>query len=78
MIHVDLPYDYGTFMKAKDKETGDVIFCGTVVAYTVCDDGWLVWVSGYRESCCGEFLPEEVEPMTELEIEDLMKKYGEV
>ena len=40
MIHVDLPHDYGTFVKAKGKD-GAVLFLGTIVAYMVTDDGYL-------------------------------------
>lgn len=75
MIHVDLPWNYGTFMKVKSS-IKDVSYCGTVVAYTVTDDGWLVWVSGYKIPITGEYLPEEVEPMTESEIEELKRNFG--
>lgn len=74
MFAVELPYDIGTFMKVK-KENGEVTYCGTVAAYTVVDDGWLVWVSGYKEAITGEYLPEEVEVMTAEEVEELKKKY---
>lgn len=75
MFSVELPYDIGTFVKAL-KENGKVDYYGTVAAYTICEDGWLVWVSGYRQAVTGEFLPEEVEVMTEWEINELIKKYG--
>ena len=76
MIHVDLPYDYGTFVKVKAKDS-TIFFYGTVAAYMVSYDGYLVWVSGYRESWCGEYLPEEVEPMTKKEIAELKRRHGE-
>lgn len=75
MFTVELPYDIGTFMKVFDKDK-NVEYCGTVAAYTICNDGWLVWVSGYKQAVTGEFLPEEVEPMTEEEISELKKKLG--
>ena len=52
MVTVNLPYDYGTFMKVLNEDR-TVQYCGTVVAYTVTDDGWLVWVSGYKEAVTG-------------------------
>lgn len=76
MIHVDLPYDFGTFVKVKDKD-GNVDCCGVVSAYTVVDDIWIVWVSEYKETFCRIFLPEDVEPMNEIEISELKKKYNE-
>ena len=76
MIHVDLPYDYGTFVKVKNEKTGN-FDCGTIVAYMVSYDGWCVWVSGYKEAWCGEFLPEDIELMSQSEIDKLKKKYGE-
>lgn len=74
MFTVELPYDIGTFMKVKNKD-GSIEYCGTVAAYTVADDGWLVWVSGYKEAVTGEYSPDEVELMTEKEIKELKKKY---
>lgn len=77
MFTVKLPYDIGTFVKAL-KENGEVDYCGTVAAYTICEDGWLVWVSGYKQAVTREYLPEEVEPMTEQEVEELVKKYEDL
>ena len=74
MIHVDLPHDYGTFVKAKGKD-GAVLFLGTIVAYMVTDDGYLIWVYAYKEAQCGEFLTEEIELMTEQEIAELKARY---
>lgn len=74
MIHVNLPYDYGTFVKTKDRN-GDIMFYGTVSAYMVMDDGYCIWVSAYKEAQCGEFLPEDVVPMTEQEVIELKARY---
>lgn len=74
MFTIELPYDIGTFMKVKNKH-GEVEYCGTVAAYTVTDDEWLVWISGYKEAITGECLPEEVELMTAEEIVELKRKY---
>lgn len=70
MFRVELPYDIGTFLKVKNTD-GKVEYCGTVAAYTVTDDGWLVWVSGYKQPVTGECFPEQVELMTEEEIDIL-------
>ena len=74
MLTVELPYDIGTFMKVKNKN-GDIEYCGTVAAYTVANDGWAVWVSGYKQPVTGEYLPEEVELMTPEEIKNLISHY---
>lgn len=42
MVHVELPYDFGTFVKVKWDER-HIEYCGTVAAYTVTDEGYLVW-----------------------------------
>lgn len=77
MFTVELPYNIGSFMKVKNSK-GEVEYYGTVSAYTVVDDGWLIWVSGYKQSVTGEYLPEEVEPMTEHEINELIQKYNKI
>ena len=74
MLKVELPYDIGTFMKVKGRN-GEVMYCGTVAAYTVTDDGWLIWISGYKQAVTGEYLPEEVELMTEEEIAELVQTF---
>ena len=74
MVHVELPYDFGTFVKVKWDER-NVEYCGTVAAYTVTDEGYLVWVSAYNESMTGEWLSRHVTPMTEEEIQELIAKY---
>lgn len=80
MLTVKLPYTIGTFVKIinpkfKRKEPVDY---GTVVAYEVCSQtDYYIWVSGYKEACCGEYLPEEVVPMTDEEIDELKKQRGE-
>ena len=74
MFTVELPYDIGTFVKVKTKNNG-VQYYGTIAAYTVARDGWLIWVSGYKEAITGEYLPEEVELMTTEEVDELRRKY---
>lgn len=73
MIHVDLPYDYGTFVKVKNEDE-KVLLRGTVVAYSVDKDGYLIWVSDFCEPWCGECLPDSVESMNAEEIEMLLKE----
>lgn len=68
----ELPYKIGTFIRAKGKIDG-VQILGTVAAYELYDDGYMIWVSGYRESICGVFLPEDVVPLTDEEIYELKK-----
>lgn len=74
MYTVELPYDNGTFVKITNplferKETLDI---GTISGYTVFSPSdFTVWVSGYKESWCGEYMLSEVEPMTDEEIKQL-------
>lgn len=75
MFTVELPYNIGTFVKVKT-ENGKVDYYGTVAAYTVSQDGYLIWVSGYKEAITGEYLPEEVELMSDKEIKSLMTVGG--
>lgn len=74
MIHIDLPYDYGTFVRVKD-ENGNIPYCGTVSAYTLASTGFLIWVSGYKQPYCGEYQLEEIELMNKSEIEELIKSF---
>ena len=73
-VYVELPYEFGTWMKVLNKDK-TIAYCGTVVAYTVTDDGWLVYVSGYKEAVTGEYLPDEVVQMTQREIDELIRRY---
>ena len=74
MFTVTLPYDIGTFMKVKNKD-GTVAYKGTVSCYTVTENSYLLWVSGYKEAITGECLLEDVEPMTDEEIYSLKIEY---
>ena len=75
MFKVELPYDIGTFVKITNplferKDVPKTLF-GTVSGYTVLGDGYTIWVSGYKESWGGEYLPSEISPMTAEKIEKL-------
>ena len=72
MPTVELPYEIGTFVRAMEDD-----ILGTVAAYTVGKDGYLIWVSGYKEPWCGEYLPDTVRPLTEAEIAKLIEERGE-
>lgn len=77
MFKVELPYNIGTFVNIINPkfERREPIDCGTVSAYTVVgENNYCIWVSGYKESCTGEYLPEEVVPMTNEEIEKIKKE----
>lgn len=60
---ITLPYAWGQFVKLKDNSVG------TISTYTVVRDGVLAWVSGYKDSWCGEYLLEEIKPLTKEEAE---------
>lgn len=81
MFTVELPYNIGTFVKItkplfERKNVPKTLF-GTVSGYTVLGDEYAVWVSGYKESWGGEYLPSEVSPMTDIEIEKLKGVYDD-
>jgi len=78
---VRLPYEIGTFVKVSDLEfkrskLPDEELIGTISGYTVFSDGILCWVSGYKESWCGEFMLNEISELTEKEISELKKSKG--
>ena len=52
----ELPYEIGTFVRAKGKIDGAQIL-GTVAAYELYDDGYMIGVFVYLESICGMFIP---------------------
>lgn len=74
MYTVKLPYDNGTFVKLTNPlfERKEILDVGTISGYTVLSPSdFTVWVSGYKESWCGEYMLSEIEPMTEEEIKQL-------
>lgn len=76
---VELPYEIGTYVKVIDTIGSDkrVEGIGSVAAYTVSKPGdYMIWVSGYKESWCGEYLPNEVIPLSEEEIKKLYEERG--
>lgn len=78
MYTVELPYDNGTFVKVVNPafERKLPMDIGTVSGYTVFSPSdFTVWVSGYKESWCGEYMLSEVEPMTDEEIKQLKMKF---
>ena len=66
MINISLPYKIGTFVKVV-KQDAEPIF-GTISGYTVFNDSYTVWVSGYKEPWTGEYLPDMILPIAEEEI----------
>jgi len=77
MIKVELPYDFGDFVKGKSPN-GEHFFYGTVEAYNcVVKNGFFVCVSGYKEPISVEFKPSDVTLLTDEEIGQLIKERGE-
>lgn len=80
MFKIELPYKKGTFVKVSKPLFGrkNSIDCGTVVGYSVFDEkSYTICISGYKESWFGEYMPEEIEVMTDEEIAVLKKERGE-
>ena len=74
MFTVELPYEKGTFVKIINPifERKEPIDSGTIVGYNVFSSTDItVFVSGYKESWCGEYMLSEIELMTDKEIEQL-------
>lgn len=84
MFTVEFPYNIGTFVRIKPsferKDCNDeigTISCYNCVADKIDCDGnqFCMVVSGYKESWCGEYLLQEIEPLTDEEIEVIKNKY---
>ena len=74
MFSVECPYDIGTFVKIKE----DNSLTGTIVGYTTFGHrGMTVHISGFKESWYGEYLPDEIELMSDEEIAKLKENYNE-
>lgn len=75
MFTIDFPYDFGSFVKIIDRlfERKRPIEYGTIVSYTVAKDGIAVFVSGYKEPWCGEYMLEDVQLMTDGEVDELKR-----
>lgn len=79
MFSITLPYDSGTFVKIVNQafERKQTLNIGTVSGYTVFSPtDFTVFVSGYKEPWCGEYLPSEIVPLTEEEIKHQKKAYS--
>lgn len=79
MFTVELPYDIGTFVKINNPmfERKEPLDCGTIVSYSVFGStNMTVFVSGYKEPWCGEYMLSEIEIMTEEEIKELKERYN--
>ena len=63
MFTVELPYEIGTFVRVKTDFTKRPV--GSVVAYTVHENGYFIWVSYHKQSGAEECDPENVEPLSE-------------
>ena len=76
---VHFPYDIGTFVRVKE-EGSEYEEIGTIACYNCVDskkdsDGnqFLIVVSGYKEAWSGEYLLEEIELLTDEEIDNIQK-----
>lgn len=74
MYTVELPYDRGTFVKIINPlfERKKVLEVGTVEGYNVFSPTDItVFISGYKESWCGEYMLSEIELMADEEIKQI-------
>ena len=62
MLAVNLPYDIGTLVRLKVEPFGIASISGYCV---FSETEYTVFVSGYKEPWCGEYLPSEIEPIRE-------------
>ena len=80
MFAIELPYDIGTFVKITEPlfERKKPLLCGTIVGYSVFGQTDItIFVSGYKEPWCGEYMLSEIEIMDESEIKKLKERYDE-
>ena len=80
MFAIELPYDIGTFVKITESlfERKKPLLCGTIVGYSVFGQTDItIFVSGYKEPWCGEYMLSEIEIMDESEIKKLKERYEE-
>lgn len=75
-ISENLPYKIGSFVEV-EKENNNYKLYGEIVGYTVYEDSILVWVSGYKESWCGEFTLDEIKLLTDEEVKNLLNERSE-
>ena len=78
MFSITLPYDIGTFVKIVNQafERKQTLDMGTVSGYSVFSPtDFTVFVSGYKEPWCGEYLPSEIVPLTEEEIKHIKENF---
>ena len=76
MWTVTLPYDIGTFVKIPKPWDGANVLYGAIVGFCVFSSSDMtVFISGYKEAWCGEYALNEIELMSDEEIEELIAKY---
>ena len=90
MFTQTFPYDIGTFVRVNDNQRGerpssesiighdDLGDIGTVSCYqcvTDRKDDYCIMVSGYKQSWCGEYLPEEIRLLSSEEIRYVVSHY---
>ena len=90
MFTQTFPYDIGTFVRVNDNGRGelpspksiighgDLGDIGTISCYqcvTDEEDDYCVMVSGYKQSWCGEYLLQEIRPLSPEEIQYVVSHY---
>ena len=77
MFTVEFPYDIGTFVTIKkNKKLLGTIVCYNCVDGSLTDEPFLVVVSGYKDSWCGEYILHEIEVASDKEVEEYKKRLG--
>lgn len=74
MFTVEFPYNIGTFVRVKEDN-----FIGTIACYNCVTDSekndespFLIVVSGYRDASCGEYSLDEIELLSDEEINKVL------
>ena len=76
MWTVNIPYDIGTFVKISKHWDGRDVIYGTSVGFCVFGPtDMTVFISAYKEAFCGEFALNEIELMSDEEVEELIASY---
>jgi hypothetical protein len=78
MFTVEFPYNIGTFVRVKKDNSIGTIACYDCVSDHKDSDGnqFLIVVSGYKEAWSGVYLLDELELLTDLEIDVVVKERG--
>lgn len=77
MFTVTFPYDIGTFVRVKKDNSIGTVACYSCVNGKADSDGnqFTIFVSGYKDAWCGEYLLNMIEVLSEEEVKEVKARY---